>query len=146
VIELYRPSDCRLSAQFVPTSAGRGCHVVSMTDPYSSILGFLDRRSDPIRGTLDLLSNADRGRGGGLSAGVQRQEPTCQLFPANTSADRSQHANCFQPRPVQTGANMPTVCSQYQCRQEPTCQLFAANTSAGCKWRFTAVSRYSVPC
>jgi hypothetical protein len=26
----------------VPTFAGRGCHVVSVTDPYSRILGFLD--------------------------------------------------------------------------------------------------------
>jgi hypothetical protein len=26
----------------VPTFADRGCHVVSMTDPYGSILGFLD--------------------------------------------------------------------------------------------------------
>jgi hypothetical protein len=27
----------------VPTSADRGCHVVSVTDPYGRILGFLDR-------------------------------------------------------------------------------------------------------
>jgi hypothetical protein len=27
----------------VPTFEERGCHVVSVTDPYSSILGFLDR-------------------------------------------------------------------------------------------------------
>jgi hypothetical protein len=37
--ELYQPSDRRLSAKFVPTVADRGCHVVSLTDPY----GFLDR-------------------------------------------------------------------------------------------------------
>jgi hypothetical protein len=31
--ELYRPSDRRLSAKLVPTFAGRGCLVVSTTDP-----------------------------------------------------------------------------------------------------------------
>jgi hypothetical protein len=41
--ELYRPSDRRLSAKLVPTFADRGCHVVSATDPYGRILGFLDR-------------------------------------------------------------------------------------------------------
>jgi hypothetical protein len=41
--ELYRPSDRRLSAKIVPTSADRECHVVSVTDPYNRILGFLDR-------------------------------------------------------------------------------------------------------
>jgi hypothetical protein len=41
--ELYRPSDRRLSAKWLPTFADRGCHVVSMTDPYGRILGFLDR-------------------------------------------------------------------------------------------------------
>jgi hypothetical protein len=32
-----------LSAKFMPTFADRGCHVVSMTDPYGCNLGFLDR-------------------------------------------------------------------------------------------------------
>jgi hypothetical protein len=41
--ELYRPSDRRLSAKWFPTFADRGCHVVSVTDPYGRILGFLDR-------------------------------------------------------------------------------------------------------
>jgi hypothetical protein len=41
--ELYRPSDRRLSATLVPTLADRGCHVVSVTDPYGLILGFLDQ-------------------------------------------------------------------------------------------------------
>jgi hypothetical protein len=41
--ELYRPSDRRLSAKLVKTFADRRCHVVSVTDPYSRILGFLDR-------------------------------------------------------------------------------------------------------
>jgi hypothetical protein len=40
--ELYRPSNCRLSAVLVPIFADRKCHVVSVTDPYSRILGFLD--------------------------------------------------------------------------------------------------------
>jgi hypothetical protein len=41
--ELYQPSDRRLSVKFVPTFADRGCHVVSVTDPYGLILSFLDR-------------------------------------------------------------------------------------------------------
>jgi hypothetical protein len=41
--ELYRPSYRRLSAKFVLTVANRGCPVVSVTDPYGRILGFLDR-------------------------------------------------------------------------------------------------------
>jgi hypothetical protein len=41
--ELYRPSDRRLSAKWLPTFADRRCHVVSVTDPYGRILGFLDR-------------------------------------------------------------------------------------------------------
>jgi hypothetical protein len=31
--ELYRPSDRRVSVKLVPPFAGRGCHVVSVTDP-----------------------------------------------------------------------------------------------------------------
>jgi hypothetical protein len=41
--KLYVPSDRRLSAKLVPTFADRGCHMVSVTDPYSRILDFLDR-------------------------------------------------------------------------------------------------------
>jgi hypothetical protein len=41
--ELYLPSNRRLSAKLVPTFADTGCHVVSVTDPYGSIFGFLDR-------------------------------------------------------------------------------------------------------
>jgi hypothetical protein len=41
--ELYRQSDRRLSAKWLSTFADRGCHVVSVTDPYGRILGFLDR-------------------------------------------------------------------------------------------------------
>jgi hypothetical protein len=40
--ELYRLSDCRLSAQLIPTFADRGCHLVSVTYPYGRILIFLD--------------------------------------------------------------------------------------------------------
>jgi hypothetical protein len=38
-----RPSDSRLSAKLLPTFADRGCRVVSVKDPYGSVLGFLDR-------------------------------------------------------------------------------------------------------
>jgi hypothetical protein len=41
--ELYRPSHRRLSAKSVATFADRGCCVVSTTDPYGRILGFLGR-------------------------------------------------------------------------------------------------------
>jgi hypothetical protein len=41
--ELYRPSNRRLSAKWLPTFEDRGCHVFSVTDPYGRILGFLDR-------------------------------------------------------------------------------------------------------
>jgi hypothetical protein len=43
VRELYRPSDRLLQAKLVPTYADRGYDVVSVTDPYSRILDFLDR-------------------------------------------------------------------------------------------------------
>jgi hypothetical protein len=41
--KLNRPNDRCLSSNLVPTFADRGWRVVSVTDPYSSILGFLDR-------------------------------------------------------------------------------------------------------
>jgi hypothetical protein len=41
--ELYLPCGRRLSAKFVSTSEDRGCCVVSATDPYGSIIDFLDR-------------------------------------------------------------------------------------------------------
>jgi hypothetical protein len=41
--ELYRPSDRRLWAKLVPTLPIEGCRVVSVTDPYSRNLDFLDR-------------------------------------------------------------------------------------------------------
>jgi hypothetical protein len=40
--ELYRPSDRRLSAKLAPTFADAGGHMVSVTDLYGRILGFLD--------------------------------------------------------------------------------------------------------
>jgi hypothetical protein len=40
--ELYRPSDRRLSAKLVQTFSDRGCHIVSVTDPYGHILDLLD--------------------------------------------------------------------------------------------------------
>jgi hypothetical protein len=41
--ELYRPSDRRLSAKLVPIFADKGCHVLSVKDPYGRNLGLLDR-------------------------------------------------------------------------------------------------------
>jgi hypothetical protein len=41
--EVCRPNDRRLSAKWLPTFADRECHVVSVTDSYGRILGFLDR-------------------------------------------------------------------------------------------------------
>jgi hypothetical protein len=41
--ELYRPSDRSLSAKLLPTFGDKGCHVVSVTDPYGCIFDFLDR-------------------------------------------------------------------------------------------------------
>jgi hypothetical protein len=43
--ELYRPNDRRFSAKLMRTFEDRGCHVVSATDLYCRILGFLDRSS-----------------------------------------------------------------------------------------------------
>jgi hypothetical protein len=40
--ELYRPSDRRLSEKLEPTFADKGWHVVSVTDPYGRIVGFLE--------------------------------------------------------------------------------------------------------
>jgi hypothetical protein len=42
--ELYRPSNHRLLAKLVPIFPDRGYHMISMTDPYGHILGFLGRR------------------------------------------------------------------------------------------------------
>jgi hypothetical protein len=41
--EQYRTSSRHLSTKLVLTFEDRGCHVASVTDPYGSILGFLDR-------------------------------------------------------------------------------------------------------
>jgi hypothetical protein len=50
--ELYRQSDRRLSAKLVPNFADSGIHVVSVTEPYGRILGFLDR-------FINIKSNSD---------------------------------------------------------------------------------------
>jgi hypothetical protein len=44
--KLYRPSDRRLLVKLVPTFADRRCLVVSVTDSYGRILGFLDRHEE----------------------------------------------------------------------------------------------------
>jgi hypothetical protein len=44
-VDVYRQSGHSLLAELVPAFADRGCRVVSATDPYGSILGFLDRNS-----------------------------------------------------------------------------------------------------
>jgi hypothetical protein len=41
--KLYRPSDHRLLAKLAPTFADRGCHAVSVTDPYGRNLDFLSQ-------------------------------------------------------------------------------------------------------
>jgi hypothetical protein len=43
---LHLPSDRSLSAKLVPTFADRGWNVVSVTEPYGRILGFLDLNSE----------------------------------------------------------------------------------------------------
>jgi hypothetical protein len=40
--ELYRPSDRHLQEKLVTTLVDKGCHVISVTDSYGRILGFLD--------------------------------------------------------------------------------------------------------
>jgi hypothetical protein len=46
--ELYRPSDRRLSAKLMPNFADKRCRVVSETDPYGRIFGFLHRTQESI--------------------------------------------------------------------------------------------------
>jgi hypothetical protein len=41
--ELYRPNDRSMLKNLVPTFADRGRRVVSVTEPYVRILGFLDQ-------------------------------------------------------------------------------------------------------
>jgi hypothetical protein len=42
MIEQYRPSDRLLSAKLMPNFADKGCHMVSVTDPYGRIPDLLD--------------------------------------------------------------------------------------------------------
>jgi hypothetical protein len=44
--ELYRPTDRRLSAKWLPNCADRGCHVVCVTDPSGRISRF--SRQEPL--------------------------------------------------------------------------------------------------
>jgi hypothetical protein len=46
--ELYRPSDRRLSAKWLPTFVYRWCHVVSVTDPYGRFPLFLSSSSSVV--------------------------------------------------------------------------------------------------
>jgi hypothetical protein len=57
--ELYRSSDRRRSAKLVPTSADRGCHVVSATSPSDRNFDFLD--PEPLLFLLSSSSNCSRG-------------------------------------------------------------------------------------
>jgi hypothetical protein len=41
--ELYRLGDHHFSAKLAPIFVDRECHMVSTTDPYSCIIGFLDQ-------------------------------------------------------------------------------------------------------
>jgi hypothetical protein len=42
-----------MSAKLVPTSADRGCRVVSATDPHGRILGFLTGKADNLTAKYD---------------------------------------------------------------------------------------------
>jgi hypothetical protein len=47
-LRVFSPrADRPLSAKLMPTFADRGCRVVSATDPYGYILGFLDQHQGP---------------------------------------------------------------------------------------------------
>jgi hypothetical protein len=81
--EIYRPSDCRLSAKLVQIFADRGCNVVSMTDTYGRILGFLDRSPevpqlysrgwvDPVPDPLLLRKSGSAGNRNRTSGSVAR--------------------------------------------------------------------------
>jgi hypothetical protein len=86
--ELYRSSDCRLSAKLVPTFADREFHVVSVTDPYGRNLGFIDRSRyffiliapqsyprgwvDPVPGPLLLRKSCSAGNRTRASGSVAR--------------------------------------------------------------------------
>jgi hypothetical protein len=53
--ELYRPSDRRLSAKWLPTCADRRCHMVSVTDPSGRISRFSDDKAHIIIKALKQL-------------------------------------------------------------------------------------------
>jgi hypothetical protein len=54
--ELYQSSDHCLSVKFVQNFADRGCHMVSVMDPYGRILCLLDRSRYFFQVTLQLYS------------------------------------------------------------------------------------------
>jgi hypothetical protein len=62
-----------LSAKLEPTFEDRGCHVVSVADPYGRILGFLDRSQLPYSDIIILKTS--------LYSFVD-SFITCFLFPA----------------------------------------------------------------
>jgi hypothetical protein len=82
--ELYHLSDRLFSVKLVPTFANRGCHVVSVTDPYGCTIGFLDRNRYFIfqaapqlysRGLVDPITDPPRLRKSGNSGnGICSQE------------------------------------------------------------------------
>jgi hypothetical protein len=53
-------TDCCLSAKLVPTFTYRGCHVVSVTDPYGRILVFLDRNNNTGNNSVALVIPTER--------------------------------------------------------------------------------------
>jgi hypothetical protein len=82
------PSDRRLSAKLVPTFVDRGCHVVSVTDPYGRNLDFLGQSryyffqvapqlysrgwADPVPDPLLLRKSDSAGNGTRTSESVAR--------------------------------------------------------------------------
>jgi hypothetical protein len=90
--ELYRPSDRRMSVKLVTTFADRGCHVVSVTNLYGRILGFLDRSPyffiqvalqlfsrgcvDPVAHPLLLIKSGSAGNLTRASASVAKTRPS----------------------------------------------------------------------
>jgi hypothetical protein len=92
-IELYWQSNRRLSEKLLPTFADRGCHVVSVTDPYGCILGFLDRS----RFFYQLAPQLD-------SRGWVDPIPDPLLLRKSGSAGNLTRTSCLQPGALTTEA------------------------------------------
>jgi hypothetical protein len=127
--ELYRPRDRCLSVKLVPTSADTGCHVVSVTDPYGRILGFLDRSHylffqvapqlysrgwvDPVPDPLLLRKSGSAGNRTRTSA-----------FVARNSAHETTEAvyfllhNIYKFSSYLAGSNTSPLCSQELCPRD----------------------------